>query len=93
MMAPEKAPEKKPSPMVVLASIHSQHFHFEACGLTRDEAMEALRKLLAEHGRQYSLKRNWMAQAMGAHWKDDINFRSFCPGDGYRDGERITEDR
>lgn len=83
--------EKKPAPMVVIAAISTQHFHFEACGLTRDEAMEALRKLLAEHGRQYSLRRNWITEAISAKWKDEVNFRTFSPGDGYRDGERITE--
>lgn len=68
-----------------IAELETRHFHFEAHGLTEEEANEAMGRLLDAHARQCGLRSDrWQNLYEGS-----FTTRHFMPGTGFRDGESL----
>ena len=65
--------------------LETDHFSFEAHGITEEQATEIMGHVLKKHGEQYRLPDNWSDPYL--NW---IETRLFTPGVGFRDGEEIS---
>lgn len=68
-------------PVGFILTLSTEHFEFEAYGITEEQASKALRATLAKHGKQCGLPRNW-----SDFYLDSVHTREFLPGFGRRDG-------
>ena len=67
---------------MIKATLQTQNFTFEAYGQTTAHAINALKRGLDGHGKQYSLAPDWFAGM-------DIQTQYFDMCKCYRDGEAI----
>lgn len=64
---------------MILITMDTEHFTFEACGTTEAEAGDALKKALAYHAEIYGLPDDWSRPY-------DKRFLKIEPGQCFRDG-------
>jgi hypothetical protein len=70
---------------IYLATAESRSFSFQAVGSTAKSAMEALRKGLLLHAKQYNIDPDWhVANA-------DFGVEALTLGEVYRDGSHLKE--
>jgi hypothetical protein len=72
-------------PAGFILTLETRHFSFEAHGLTEAQAVDAMKRLLREHGRQCGLPADWSDD-----FQDDIKTHKFAPGTGSRDGAEVV---
>lgn len=74
------------TPLAYVASNDSRNFHFEGHGRTETEALAALDRAYALHGRLYDLPDDWH---VAADLHCDIKVRPIYAGASWRDGEEL----
>lgn len=68
------------------ARYESRHFHFEAYGPTKEEAIQVLRRGLSVHARQYDCEPDWFEE----YFEDNLMVLEISLGAAYRDGGNIA---
>jgi hypothetical protein len=71
-------------PLGFIVSLTTEHFWFEAHGMTEEAANEALGAALTRHGEAMAIPPNW--------WEDyaeSFETRAFIPGSATRDGSPV----
>lgn len=68
---------------MIILTLETEHFHFEAAGDTEQEAEDALVHALRYHGEAYSLEKEWW---VGAY---DVEKRVINAGECHRDGQLL----
>lgn len=68
--------------------LDTRNFAFEAHGLTEEQAIETMGRLLAAHGLNYGLRPDWSDEYL-----DSFNTTIFKPGAGLCDGAEIGPHR
>jgi hypothetical protein len=69
---------------VFRARVGTTSFHFEAVGLSRESAVEALYDGLRRHGIQYGLRDGWFEE-----WKEEVACDRLTVGECTRDRDPI----
>lgn len=64
-----------------IVQLYTEHFTFEAHGVTEEEANEAMGRALKRHGEQYQLPVDWSDDYVGG-----FQTTPFRPGRATRDG-------
>jgi hypothetical protein len=67
---------------MILLTIQTEHFYFQACGESGDQAGAALNNALQYHAEMYGLPENW-------HRAYDIERLEIEPGECFRDGQLL----
>jgi len=71
---------------MIKASYQSANFYFEAYGITTNHALNALKRGLSNHAKQYGIEDNWW-------FENDIVIRYIEMNKAYRDNEMIKGDK
>lgn len=69
--------------MIYRAFYDSKYFHFEAYGINKQQAREAIIQALKIHAAEYDLDPEWF-------YDDDIFVQEFIIGMPYRDGSEMN---
>lgn len=69
---------------MIKASYESRNFTFEAYGQTTNHALNALKRGLSNHAKQYGIEDDWW-------FEDDIVIQYIKPNQAYRDKEEIKD--
>jgi hypothetical protein len=68
----------------------TRHFQFEACGATKDEAIEAMTKGLRFHAGQYDLDLDWWMEGFEGVPTDEIfEIHEYEVGVAYRNNQSL----
>lgn len=67
---------------MIILSVQTEHFYFEAIDRTAHDAHAVLREALRYHGETHGLPANW-------HLSYDIDERCIQPGECHRDGQLL----
>ena len=72
---------------MLLGTLETRNFEFQAFGKTRAEVMSLLRTATMEHSRQFRCDPQYFVVLLAT--EDNIRWLDFRLGSAYRDGEQI----